>query len=390
MMITANRVKDFITGTVAGEAFSVPYNDEKYARMKQLVTSMDSAETLDDVKSIVEQFKPLTQESFKETVEHMTPFLHVNPSTGEYYLHKDGNLSKYALPGAFVQRIVRAIETGSDVTPIIKTIVRFMRNPNYSAAKAIRLANYLNVTYTDPALKQKLIESGVREDLAHERATLFQTTMTAEGLLNTYKVSTEIEHKFVKDSDAEEGVKQVDRFDFDVDEFSGLKTYKKPEHMEDRVFQPAVMGQGGDAFYCGEYLGHIIKVGQVHFLDNWEKVNCNDGQACVPGLHVGNLDYIRCYQSEGTVTHNIFVDPMDIGAIIMDGNGAIRVRRYFVHSSFAGVNRGYYNSSRYAAITDSDYAVMVEEAIDKLNAQSAEAVNKANSEIKQINLLKTF
>jgi hypothetical protein len=388
MMITANRVKDFITGTVNGEAYSVPYNDEKYAKMKGLIDQINAAQTFDEVKAIVEQFKPMTQDvTYKETVEHKTPYLHVNNSTGEYFLHKDGALSKYALPGAFVQRIIKAVETNNDVDPIIKTIVRFMRNPNYSAAKAIRLANYLNLTYTDPALKSKLIDAGVREDIANERATLFQTTMTAEGLLNTYKVSTEIEHKFVKE-DSE--VEEVDRYDFDVDEFSGLKTYLKPEHMEDRVFQPAIMGMGGDAFFCGEHEGHIIKVGQIHFLDNWNKVDCNDGYSGVKGLHVGNLDYIRCFQREGTVTHNIFIDPMDVGAITDDGTGALRVRRYFVHSSFAGVNRGYYNSSRYAAITDAEYDKMVSEAIEIANHEAEKAVLEAQSKIQQINLLRSF
>jgi hypothetical protein len=390
MMITANRVNDFITGTVNGKAYNVPYNDEKFARMQELVSACSTISTLEELKNLISEFEPLTQDSYKETVEHMTPYLHVNKSTGEYFLHKDGTLSKHPLPGAFVQRIVRAIETKNDVSPIVKAVARFMRNPNYSAAKCVRFANYLNLTYMDPELHAQMIEKGVTDAMARERATIFQTTLTQEGLMNTYKVSTEIDHKFIKDADAEDGVKKVDRFDFDVDEFSGLKTYIIPEHVEDRVFQPALMGTGGDAFFCGDKEGHIIKVGQVHFLDSWDKVDCEDRHTGVKGLHCGNLDYIRGFQRPDTVTHNIFVDPMDIGAFTGDGTGAIRVRRYFVHSSFAGVNRGYYNSSRYAALNDAEYAKMVQEAIQAENAAATKAAEEAAANIKQVNLLKEF
>jgi hypothetical protein len=38
-------------------------------------------------------------------------------------------------------------------------------------------------------------------------------------------------------------------------------------------------------------------------------------------------------------------------------------RRYFVHSSFAGVNKGIYHSSTYAALNDAEYAALLEEVI---------------------------
>lgn len=390
MMITVNRVKDFITGVSGGKAYSVPYNDEKFARMQEIVAQANAAETMEDLKSVISTFEPFTKDSYKVTVEHRTPYLHVNISTGEFYLHKDGELSKHPVPGAFVQRIIRAVETNNDLDPTIKALVRFMRNPHYTAAKCVRFANYLNQTHVDAELLRILMEDGVSEPMARERATLFQTTMTMEGLLNTYKVSTEITKKYVKDEDEDDEVKLVSKYDFDVDEVTGLKTYKTPEYMEDRLFQPACMGQNGDAFYCGDKLGHLIKVGETHFLDNWDKVDCNDHYSGQKGLHVGNLDYIRCFQRPGTVTHNIYIDPMDIGAITDDGSGALRVLRYFVHSSFAGINKGYYHSSRYAAITDAAYDKMVQEAIEAANRESAAATKAATDRIKQVNLLKTF
>ena len=93
---------------------------------------------------------------------------------------------------------------------------------------------------------------------------------------------------------------------------------------------------------------------------------------CVKGLHVGGLDYIRGYQRSGTETHNVFIDPMDIGAIPNDDTGAIRVMSYLVHSSFAGVNRSIYHSSRFAAISDAAFKKRVEAAIQATNNEENE------------------
>ena len=91
------------------------------------------------------------------------------------------------------------------------------------------------------------------------------------------------------------------------------------------------------------------------------------------------LNYIQGYQSEGTVTHNIFIDPSDIGAIIGTGygnDGAMRVRRYFVHSSFAGVNKNIYHSSKFAAMTDGEYVKSLEEVVNKFQTAKADIDSK--------------
>ena len=98
--------------------------------------------------------------------------------------------------------------------------------------------------------------------------------ITSEGLLNGYKVSREILHKY----DTETGEK-VDRykrtFNPDTGEIEGDGL---PEHVEDRLFEPAVMGSTGDAFYCEGVNGygspqHFIKVGCRHRLPDWSHVN---------------------------------------------------------------------------------------------------------------------
>ena len=128
---------------------------------------------------------------------------------------------------------------------------------------------------------------------------------------------------------------------------------------EDYTFEPPYQGSGGDAFYCGNELGHIIKVGKVHRLESWSQVNTDDSNSGVKGLHVGGLDYISGIHESSTnrVVHNIFVSPEHIGAVVSieNGDGAMRVLQYFVHSSFIGPNKGLYHSSTYAAQTNEQW-----------------------------------
>jgi hypothetical protein len=78
-------------------------------------------------------------------------------------------------------------------------------------------------------------------------------------------------------------------------------------------------------------------------------------------LHFGGLKYISGYGGE---IHNVFVDPMHIGAVPDDETGAVRCLQYFVHSSLAGVNGSIYHSSTYAAMTDAEWDEMREEAVN--------------------------
>lgn len=376
MMIIINLVGDMITGSVNGQQFGVSFDEQKYNQMLAIQAKANSVESMDELKAVIEEFLPLTQESYKDLVETKSPYIVVNKHTNKFYLKYGNAVSTKALPQIFVDKILKSIEKNIDVTPLIKCWVRFLRNPNYTDKKAKLFAEYIMTTYTnDNKVAELISKQGLSTDVATAMATTTQVAVTQEGLLVCYKVSNEITKKFVKDEDTDGGVKQKDRYDYDVDEFTGLKKYKEPEFVEDRVFEPPIMGQDGDPFTCGDYEGHIIRVGQRHSLKDWTQVNCNDGHVGAPGLHVGGLRYIQGYQNDGTVTHNIFVDPMDIGAIVGLGygnDGAMRVLRYFVHSSYAGANKNIYHSSKYAAWTDAQYAEMVKEVVEKTKAKAEE------------------
>ncbi len=111
-------------------------------------------------------------------------------------------------------------------------------------------------------------------------------------------------------------------------------------------------------------------------------MNCDDNNSCVPGLHVGNLDYIEGYmRGHNAHTHNTFVDPMHVGAVTNDGSGALRVKQYMTHSSFAGVTRSIYHSSTYAKLTDAEWKAMLEAAIQESVDVASKAATKSTEMI---------
>ena len=109
-------------------------------------------------------------------------------------------------------------------------------------------------------------------------------------------------------------------------------------------------------------------------------MNTNDDRSCVKGLHIGGLKYISFYSGE---IHNIFADPMHVGAVPDDVDGAIRCKQYFVHSSLSGVNGSIYHSSTYAAMTDSEWDAMRQEAVKEKAAEKAQC----DKDVAEINSL---
>lgn len=382
-MITVNRTETLISGSLNGNPFSVTYDEKKYALMKEIEKKATSVDTVAEMLELIEEFTPLTKESYKEIIETASEFLFVNKHTNKYYLKYENVISSKEIPTILADKILYAAEKNIDITPIIKCWVRFLKNVNFTDHKAVNFAKYIDAKYVDEAKLAELVnKEGLSLSVAREKATVNQVAITLEGLIVGYKVSREITTKFVLDDDEEVTTKS--RYTKSVDPDTGLVTYDTPEYVEERLFEPVCMGSRGDAFWCvGNDInskpyskeGHHIRVGASHFLDSWDKVDCNDSVSCVPGLHVGGLSYIKGYQHTDTVTHNVLIDPMDIGAVCdINGSfdGAMRVRRYFVHSSFAGVNKNIYHSSKYAAMNDEEYRDRVKEMVEKTKMKKEE------------------
>ena len=361
-MISINVIDEKISGSYGDKTFSVDFNKETYSKMQQLAKVADECETMEEYQSVLDQFAPLTQQDYTKTIQDKCEHIHVNKSTGEFFLSYNSMVSSIPMPKALVERIYESLDKGLDFMPLVKMWTRWLRNPvlrtkmkkGWGNEFCERFFNYINLKYVHPQMKKDLMEEhGLSEEVAERRATMYQMKITKEGLLNGYKVSTEVTTKFKEDEDGE--LKEIPRYKrtFNLDtgeiESDGL-----PKHVEDRLFQPAIMGTNGDAFFCEGTNGyakpcHFIRVGCTHRLPSWDDVNTNDRRSCVKGLHFGGLEYIDMISGE---IHNIFVDPMHIGAVPDDETGAARCLQYFVHSSLAGVNGSIYHSSTYAAKTD--------------------------------------
>ena len=389
-MITINVIEGRISGSYGDTPFSVNYDEVTYNKMVTLQSKAEEVTTMDEYNALMEEFAKLTVQDYKTTIETDCPWIHVNEATGQFFLTYGGVVSSIPMPQALVDRILASMDKEAEYLPLIKMWIRFLRNPilrkkmdNGNGENfADRFFNFVNLEYVHPKLKKELMEDhGLSEEVAERRATMYQMKITKEGLLNGYKVSTEVLTKY----DTETG-EEVDRykrmFDPDTGEISGDGL---PEHVEDRLFQPAIMGNSGDAFYCegpNGYAkpGHFIKVGCTHRLPDWSYVDTDDTRSCVKGLHFGGLKYIACYGGE---IHNIFVDPMHVGAVPDDHDGAVRCLQYFVHSSLAGVNGSIYHSSTYAAKTDEEWEEMRKEAVEAY----AESKVDADKSIAELNAL---
>lgn len=379
MVIIVNKFGDKIVVSINSETLQCTYEEKLFNTLQKLVNedfpkveTMEAAKNIEaEVRQLVEGQGNISTENFIETAckDHLV----YNESKGTYHLKADNGkvISSIPLPHSLVDRILTSVEKGINPLPVVKAVIRFFRNPNLSKQKLLNFVNYLNYSLIDRVLVDKLISEGYNEAKAIEMASFLQTPITLEGLLCTYKVSREVKTKWALDENGKSV--QVARYGQSINELSGEITDEIPEFVEDRIFEPAVVGRNFDAFYCEsmipgvefKVLDHIYKVGHVQYLESWKQVNCVDGTFGKGGLHLGNLNYISGYHQEGdTVVHNCFVDPMHIGGFTNQGEGAMRVKQLFIHSSKAGDNRGIYFSSKYAALGDVEWETIKKEAIE--------------------------
>lgn len=383
-MIHISIIDDNIVGSYGDTPFSVPMDTHIYEQLTEVSMEANAAMTLEDYNNHLKAFEGLVQVDYTQVIEDgANGLIYVNPSTKEFFLKQGEKVSKVPMPQALVDRIYESIDAGADYMPLIKMWTRWLRNPILAKKEGTdfsnRFFNFVNMKYVHPKMKTELMEKhGLTEEIAERRATMYQMKITQEGLLNGYKVSREILHKY----DSETG-EEVDRYKRTFNPDTGeIDSEGLPEHVEDRLFEPSIMGSGGDAFHCeginGTGLGHFIRVGCNHYLDSWDQVNTNDNVSCVKGLHVGGLKYIAWYSGE---IHNVFIDPMHIGAVPDDQDGAIRCKQYFVHSSLSGVNGSIYHSSTYAAKTDEEWKEMRTEIITQWNKESKTAAESLPADV---------
>lgn len=376
-MISINVIGEMISGSYGNTPYSRSFEKDIYEQMVSLANQADSADSVEEYNKILSEFSLLCAEDLNERVL-LSNFggatLYKDPA-GRYFVQfKEGGIIDIAVPKSFVERIYESQALGSDVTPLFKLWMRWCRNPvlrkklrdGKGEEFTKRFCEFVDMKYVHPTLKQELMEDhGLSEELAEQRATMYQVKITKEGLINAFKVSREVLHKYDTET-GEELPRYTRTFNPDTGE---IDSDGFPDIVEDRLFEPSVWGNRGDAFYCEGANGyaeptHFIKVGCTHRLPLWDMVNTDDNKSCVKGLHVGGLKYIAWYSGE---IHNVFVDPMHIGAVPDSEDGAIRCLQYFIHSSLVGVNGSMYHSSSYAALTDEQWEEMKEDIIADYN-----------------------
>lgn len=394
-MININVQNDTISGSYGKEQFVVRFTPERYKAMQDLAAKALTVESAEEYQAILADFKLLTVESYKELIATKCPYILVNEGSGEYFLTNDQVVSSIAIPKQLVDRIIQSVEKNIDFMPLVRLWIRFLRNPKLRAmtSKASRLhfanlfVQYIDSDFVNEVKYSELQEKeGLSSEVALRLATVKDVSITQEGLICTHKVVNEITTKWNLDADGNKVL--IDRYKKTIDEDTGLITTVLPETVEERLFEPAVMGSGGDAFFCegangrnGE--GHFIKVGCVIRLSDWSKVDQNDDRSCVRGLHTGGLRYVKGWQSAGSETLDCFVDPMHVGALDHDGTGAMRVLQFFAYGAWEGTNGAIYHPSTYAAKTDEQWAEIRKEVVEFFSKKQIEDKN----EIAEINAL---
>ena len=368
-MIVVNQIGDVINVSCNGKDNSVAYSKTILDQLAEIADKSEDVKTMAELDALITLVDTICAVVENTTVNEIHPDLFKDVKSGKFYLRIKQNpeiISSVAMPEPLVRRIEESIDKSINVDPLIKCWIRFLRNKKANNVNfAERFFAYIDMKYIMPDVFAKKLDEGYSADKAKELATTYQVKITKEGLINCYKISQEIDWKFELDADG--NPKKVNLYTKTLDPITGeiLGDNRTDLTAEQRLFMPAVMGSQGDEFYCeggngtGK-LGHVIRVGSTHRLADWSQVNCDDNRSCVPGLHVGGLDYIKSYSGE---IHNVFVDPMNIGAIPDCNTGAIRCIEYFVHSSLNMVNASIYHSSTYAAKTDAQWDLIKQEIL---------------------------
>lgn len=369
MLLTVNKQKNVLSGLIGNTKYSIEYNSEIHQELLALENRYESATSMEQVKQIIEEAqKVLDGIGNSPVMKQLGEYLVHDVKSDKYFLQSNGVKSSIALPQVLVDRIIEAIEKEIDFLPMVKAWMWFLKNKNFSLAKAHKFAKYITTRYVDYELKAKLIDEGYSEEKAKEMATFTDVAITKNGLIQTYKYVS-IKYKKFNSTSGD----QDDRYAVTYDEETGEAKVNLPEWAEEYYLIPPVMGDSGDAFYAGEDLGHRVVVGKVHELKDWSQVNCDDRTSCVKGLHLGGRAYIQGYGGKTNLLLNCFVNPMHIGAFTDDGSGAIRVKSYFVHSACFAENKSFYNESTYLEHSNKEWEDI-----------RAEAIKESESKIKQI------
>lgn len=291
MNFNVTKTGNNIIANVNGTNFSIIFTPENYSALLKMQDNFDNCQTRKEATELIneaaKEIEKMTkqlwghEEAFEVVVENM---IVKSAHSGEMFLVVGDKKVDVPFPESLRNRIQEAIDSESDFMPVVKAWTRFLRNPNLTKRKAELFGKYLTNTYTDYNKVKEYTEAGLSEDLAIEKATFPDVSLTKEGFLCCYKYVELEMNKF----DKETGEK-VMRYKHSFNEETGELELDKDLHVEDFYFIPPVMRYEGDAFTTGGVLGHRVQIGEVHELPSWDMVDCDDSRSCVPGLRCSPL-----------------------------------------------------------------------------------------------------
>lgn len=355
MNLTVNKTKEKISGMVGFNAYAIPFDATVYQTLLEIEEDIYTASTPSDVQVLIEVANEVIAAA---TVKrHVNSYISENVKfvDGLYYLiAPNGVVSVVPIPEELVERMISAKHEDLTVEPYLKAWTWFLRNEQFSLAKAKLFGRYINAKYSDKKIYNELIAQGYTEAKAKEFSTYDEVSITKSGLLSTYKYV---------DYQGSNHEKAVDRYE-----------ETPTSHAEDCIFLPPVMGRSGELVLVDGVPQHEVVIGRIHELPSWNSVNCNDSQSCVKGLHVGSQTYINGYGGRTSFLLNCLVSPSDIGAFVQGhgaDSGALRVLRYFPVSVNTAPNKGRYHESTLLDKVESEWQKERQRAIDDTNAKIA-------------------
>lgn len=367
MAFTLNKTKQTISGMVDFQSFSVPFNEDLFQTLSELEDDHYNASSYDETVRIEKKAINLINtyvDQVPQTKEYSDLSSNLYVSDGKYYLiGRKGIVSKIAIPQPLVDKMISAYLEGLSVEPYVKCWTLFLKNPNFSIKKAELFANYLTAKFFDQEMYNDLVTEGYTETKARELATYDEVAITRSGLLSTYKYVSYGGQK-------------------DHEQLHNHYNENPTVQAEDCIFYPPIMGTSGDPVLVNGELRHNVTVGDIHELQSWEQVNCNDYTSCVKGLHLGSQTYIQGYGGRTRFLLNCLVSPSDIGAIVHNSvasadKGALRVLRYYPISVNTAPNKNRYHES-----------TLLDKIDEVWEEERTRAIEETNLKIKQFEEIK--
>jgi hypothetical protein len=385
-------IKSVATANVAAQIRLSYFVDGKPVN-KTVEFSKDLYDALLEQADLVNELKPDNfLQDYANIIARVEGMISVTPATttlragnfveikGDYFMVIKGVTTRIPVPEAFIKLYeIKAEESVRNAESLLKFWIRFMRNPTLRTRSksevkrfAANLVEYISSTVRDHDYYKQLLEEGYSEEKAGVMSMVEEVKITREGLLQTYKVVNPLwnrmTHKYILNENGNVSSTLRDGFTYEVNEDTGAKTLVGVESLknEDYIFEPKIMHQSGDEFYCGTTKGHDVKVGNVVRLETWGQVNTQLNLTCVKGLHLGGRSYIAGYETVGTETLNCLIDPMNIGYCGGKSVEVLRVIEYYVLSikDREANNKGFYSSSTYAGMSDAEWTKFKEAVVE--------------------------